>query len=235
VQPAVSVVVPVYRNESTLAELHQRLRRAMGAHADACEYIYVNDASPDRSFARLLALKRSDPAIRIVRLNQNRGQSLALLRGLEVARGAVIALLDADLQDPPESVPSLLAALAADQKLDVVFGGRRGQYEDRLRLLSSWLHKRLLYLLSRRRLPADAGLFLVMRAAVRDRLLRQPYGDGSYLLSAIAATDARCISVPVLRQSNREGTSGYTPRTRIAVGLRSLRAMLQLRKTRRSV
>ena len=96
------------------------------------------------------------------------GQHAAVLAGLARARGSWAAVLDGDLQDPPEVIPQLLAA-GREQGVSVIFAGRRGRYESRARLLTSVLYKRTLSLLVG--VPRDAGIFVVLERPVVDRLL----------------------------------------------------------------
>src|SRR5439155_18061266 len=98
-------------------------------------------------------------------LAENVGQNSAVLAGLAHARGAAVAVMDGDLQDPPEAVPVLLAALERDGA-DAVFAARRGRYETRLRLATGRVLKRALWVLTAGRMPPDAGLFLVLQRTV---------------------------------------------------------------------
>ena len=150
----VSVVVPVYGNAETVGPLQARLRAVLDRAALAHETVFVDDASPDGSLAALRALAERDPAVRVLALPRNRGQHRAVLAGLRLARGRHVAIMDADLQDPPEALPALLAR--ARDGYDAVFAGRRGHYESRGRLLTSRVFKWLLHAATG--LPADAGM-----------------------------------------------------------------------------
>lgn len=108
-RPDVSVVVPVFNEEAALAELVARVTRTAEAAAWSWELICVLDGCTDRSAAVLA--EAACPSLRVVTLDRNRGQHVALFAGLEAARGAVVAMLDADLQNPPEELPALVAAL----------------------------------------------------------------------------------------------------------------------------
>lgn len=109
---AVSVVIPVYRSAPLLPELVERLTRTLDAHTRSWEIVFVDDASPDQSFEVLLRLRAGDPRLRLIQLARNHGQQHAVLCGLNYARGAAVVTMDDDLQNPPEEVPKLLAALA---------------------------------------------------------------------------------------------------------------------------
>jgi glycosyltransferase involved in cell wall biosynthesis len=115
-----SVVVPTYRSGSVLAELLDRLRATL-VGVDY-EVVIINDASPDDTWERLEALAPHHPELVAVDLLANRGQALATLCGVAHARGDLVATMDDDLQHPPEELPRLLEALAANRRWDAVVG-----------------------------------------------------------------------------------------------------------------
>jgi glycosyltransferase involved in cell wall biosynthesis len=208
----VSVVVPVYRNAATLEALCARLAAGLPA---GHEILLVDDGCPAGSAAVIARL--AGDRIRGLRHDVNRGQNAAVLTGLAAARGEEIVVLDADLQDPPEAVPQLLEELARGGAA-AVFGGRRGAYESLLRRAGSRAFKRLLWLASGRALPADAGLFLAMDRAMRERVLAA--GPDAYVLAAMGRSGLPMRSVPVKRA--RGGASGYRGRDRLRLAARAL-------------
>ena len=116
----VSVVIPVYNEEESLPELLRRTRAACAQLTQACEIILIDDGSRDAS-AQLMQAAAEEPQSQVVAviLNRNYGQHSAIMAGFEQARGDLIITLDADLQNPPEEIPKLVAA--AEQGYDVVF------------------------------------------------------------------------------------------------------------------
>jgi undecaprenyl-phosphate 4-deoxy-4-formamido-L-arabinose transferase len=144
--PAVSVIIPVYNEEEGLQALFDRLYPVMDALGEPCEIVFVNDGSRDRS-AQILAdqYRRRPDVTRVVLFNGNFGQHMAILAGFEQSRGQIAITLDADLQNPPEEIPRLVAAIRAGH--DYV-GTIRRQREDTLfRRVSSramnWLRERI--------------------------------------------------------------------------------------------
>jgi undecaprenyl-phosphate 4-deoxy-4-formamido-L-arabinose transferase len=126
--PDLSVVVPVYNEEAGLPALFERLYPALDALGAAYEVIFVNDGSRDRSAALLREqFQRRPDVTRVVLFNANYGQHMAIIAGFERCRGARVVTLDADLQNPPEEIGKLLAAMDAGH--DYV-GGVRRQRED---------------------------------------------------------------------------------------------------------
>ncbi len=113
-EPQISIVVPVYKNADTLYELHRRLVAAVGQVSDGYEILFVDDACPCGSLAVLRSLAQEDPRVGVLALASNMGQNQAVLTGLAYARGRVAVVLDADLQDPPEAIPTLLSNLGGD-------------------------------------------------------------------------------------------------------------------------
>ena len=120
-----SVVVPVYNEESGLAELHRRLGAALDALDCTSEIIYVNDGSRDRSAEMLQALADQDPRTVALDLSRNFGKELAVSAGIDFARGEALVVLDADLQDPPELIASMVAQWR--QGFDCVLMRRRSR------------------------------------------------------------------------------------------------------------
>jgi len=115
----VSVVVTLLNEERSVDELHRRIAAALGG--GDWEAIYVDDGSTDGTFARLRALHERDPRVRVVRFKRNYGQHPAMHAGLARARGERIVTMDGDLQNEPEDIPKLLAAL---ERADVASGRR---------------------------------------------------------------------------------------------------------------
>ncbi len=214
--PAVSVVVPVYRNAETLRELHRRVTEALAGHTH--ELVFVDDGCDAGSGAVLRELADADANVDIVELGTNGGQHAAVLAGLERARGEWMVVLDADLQDPPEAIPELLAA--RESGADAVFAGRRGNYESRFRLLTGRGYRRLLALLTG--VPADAGIFVAVSRPMRDRLLelqREAPNRRPSVVAMIGCAGLPVASVPVARAARAVGESEYSGAKRLRVAL----------------
>jgi undecaprenyl-phosphate 4-deoxy-4-formamido-L-arabinose transferase len=112
VAPEVSVVIPVYNEEAGLAALFARLYPALDALGTRYEVIFINDGSRDKSAALLAEQFRVRPdTTRVILLNGNYGQHMAILAGFEQSRGDIVITLDADLQNPPEEIGKLVAKM----------------------------------------------------------------------------------------------------------------------------
>jgi undecaprenyl-phosphate 4-deoxy-4-formamido-L-arabinose transferase len=127
--PDISIIIPVYNEEECLPELLQRMNAVMEGMGRSYETIYVNDGSRDGSLQLLKAASAANPSLKILDFNRNYGQHSAVFAGFEAARGEIIVTLDADLQNPPEEIPRLVAKM--DEGYDVV-GSVRQQRQDSL-------------------------------------------------------------------------------------------------------
>ncbi|GAA4858396.1 glycosyltransferase family 2 protein [Kitasatospora terrestris] len=162
-----SVVVPMFNEQDALAALVARLRPALDGIGEPYEVVAVDDGSTDKTPELLHDLRAGWPELRMVRLRRNCGHQAALTAGLELAVGAYVASIDADLQDPPEKVAEMLA-LARAERLDIVYGVREDRSTDsgfkrRTAGAYYWLIRRLVG----RQVPAQAGDFrLLSREAV---------------------------------------------------------------------
>ena len=220
--PELTVVVPVFGNAKRIPELSARLERAVRHRS--YELLLVDDASPDHARTVIRKLAEQNPRVCGIVLAENVGQNNAVLAGLAHARGSAVAVMDGDLQDPPEAVPVLLAALERE-RADAVFAARRGQYESRLRLATGRLLKRALWLLTVGRVPPDAGLFLVVQRAVAERVLAAA-GSDPYVLVLVAYAARSVTTIPVER--GRGSASSYTGAMRVQLARRALAAALRL-------
>ncbi len=145
----VSIVVPVYHNAASLADLLAAFQDlARRNDQDQFEFIFVDDGSGDNSFAVLEALAHQEPRLRVVKLARNFGSNAALLAGLDHARGDAVAAIAADLQDPPELIQDMLTCWRGGRK--VVLAARQGRDDS---LFTAWLAKRFYSLFRRFALP----------------------------------------------------------------------------------
>ena len=222
----VSVVLPVYRNRETLAELHSRLSATLAVAAPRYELVFVNDACPEGSAAVLADLAARDPRVRTVSLTRNVGQQRAAWLGLLATRGAWAVVMDADLQDPPEAVPDLLSA--ATPGVDAVLAAWTGRYEGRGRLATSRAFKILREKLTG--YPRDAGMFLALRRPLVDEILRHDVPH-PFLPSLVGLSGRRFITVPVERLARPRGASAYTG---AALLVRALREIVFICRRRRA-
>ena len=160
----ISVVIPAFNEEQGLAELYRRVVGAARDWNEDCELILVDDGSRDRTLETCERLAAQDPRLKVISLSRNFGHQVAVSAGLAHARGDIVAVMDADLQDPPEELLPFLQKLR--EGFDVVYAIRTKRKEGPFKRISYHVYYRLLRRLATLDIPLDAGDFCVMRAEV---------------------------------------------------------------------
>jgi dolichol-phosphate mannosyltransferase len=167
-------VVPIFNEEGVLPLLAQRLRRVLDGFGETYEVVAVDDGSNDASPAVLAGLRRDWPQLRVVRLRRNSGHQAALTAGLFRARGEYVASIDADLQDPPETIAEMVR-LARSEGLDIVYGVRNDRSTDTpFKRWTAGLYYRLVRRLAGNNIPAHAGDFRLLSRATVEALRELP-------------------------------------------------------------
>src|SRR6267143_300269 len=186
----VSVVVPVCNEESNVPPFRERLTAALAGHDFEC--IFVDDGSTDATPALVRDIAREDPRVKLVSLSRNFGHQAAIFAGLTFARGACVAVLDGDLQDPPELIPEMVRPGA--KGADVVYGVHTSRKEGWLKRTAAAIFYRLQTRVTRTKMPLDSGDFAVMSRRVVDLIVsigeRHPYVRG--LRSWVGFRQVRC-------------------------------------------
>ncbi len=203
----ISVVVPVYRSEDNLDALVAELSAALAEAAIEHELILVNDGSPDGSWAVVERLVAAHPHVRGLDLLRNYGQHNALLCGIRAARHDVVVTMDDDLQNPPDQIPLLLAAL--DEGADVVYGPPKNEKHSLFRRLASQVTKLVLQRAMGAETARSISAFRAFRTRARDAFATYhgPYVNIDVLLTWGAR---RFATVPVRQDPRRSGASNYT-------------------------
>ena len=156
-----SVVTPCYNEEEVFPELRKRLNAVLSSLGIQYEIIFVDDGSKDRTWELLQEAQSQDPHVKAVRLSRNFGHQLAITCGLDQAKGEVILILDADLQDPPELLPEMLEKWR--DGFDVVYGKRRKRHgESVLKRLFAFAFYRTFAKVTGFEMPRDTGDFRLM-------------------------------------------------------------------------
>jgi len=172
-----SIVIPCFNEEAVLRETHGRIAALIAnLRQDDHEIIYVDDGSTDATHSILASLRGESKNVRTIRFARNFGHQMAVTAGLENARGDVVVVVDADLQDPPEVIVEMLAKWR--EGYQVVYGVRRKRPgETRFKIWTAKVFYRVINLLSETPIPAEAGDFRLLDRQVVDTLLRMPERD----------------------------------------------------------
>jgi glycosyltransferase involved in cell wall biosynthesis len=173
--PALSIVVPCFNEEGCLDALHGRVSAAaIKSVGDDHEIVLVNDGSNDRSWEIMRQLAARDAHVVAINLSRNHGHQLALTAGLDLCRGAMILIIDADLQDPPELLPEMMQVMRSDGA-DVVYGVRKSRRGDTaFKRATAHGFYRLLSRATEVDIPLDTGDFRLMSRRALDALLAMP-------------------------------------------------------------
>jgi glycosyltransferase involved in cell wall biosynthesis len=205
----ISIVIPVYRSEQTLMPLMERLHNVLLGQKRIFEVIFVDDGSPDSSWKVLQAIKAkySSAKVKIVRLLKNSGQHNAILCGLTLVQGDIIVTMDDDLQNPPEEIPKLLAAVEAG--FDLAIGAYEEKRDMKLRNIGGSCVDSLLRTIFK--LPKDFQLtsFRAMRKTVVDHVVAM----GSvfpYITAMLLSHAGNYTNVFVRHDPRTVGVSNYT-------------------------
>ncbi|MBV8614159.1 MAG: glycosyltransferase family 2 protein [Acetobacteraceae bacterium] len=206
-RPTFSVVVPLFNEQAGLAEFHRRLAAVMDK-LGSWEVVYVNDGSTDATLALAQALRRGEPRVAIVSLSRNFGKEIATTAGLDHARGEAVIVVDADLQDPPELIPALVAGWR--EGFDTVYAQRSARAGDSLlRRLTAALFYRVLGRLAEVDIPPDVGDFRLMSRRVVDAVLRMREHHRC-MKGLFAWVGYPVKAVPYARAPRHAGRSGWT-------------------------
>lgn len=207
-KPELSVVIPVYNEESGLAKLFERLYPALDALGIRYEIIYVNDGSRDRSAAILAEQYRLRPDVtRVVLFNGNYGQHMAIMAGFEATRGEIIVTLDADLQNPPEEIGNLVAKMR--EGYDYVGSIRRQRQDSAWRTIASKAMNRLREKITRIKMTDQGNMLRAYSRNVID--LVNQCREVNTFVPALAYTFARKPTEIIVEHEERSaGESKYS-------------------------
>ncbi len=206
---ALSIVVPCFDEEACLPVLHQRLSAtARAAVGEDYEIVLVNDGSRDGSWAIMEQLAGADPHLVAVNLSRNHGHQLALTAGLDICRGDNVLIIDADLQDPPELLPEMIATMEREGA-DVVYGVRKSRAgETTFKRATAHGFYRLLSRATEVDIPVDAGDFRLMSRRALDALLAMPE-QARFIRGMVAWIGFKQVALPYDRQQRHAGETKY--------------------------
>lgn len=163
----ISIVVPMYFEEEVAQECYNRLKSVMLQNVINYEFIFVNDGSTDRTIEILKAISAKDSCAKIIDFTRNFGHQMAVTAGIDMAKGDAIVIIDADLQDPPEVIPELIAKW--EEGYEVVYAKRKQRDgETWFKLVTAKYFYRFLNYMSDIDIPKDTGDFRIIDRKVAD-------------------------------------------------------------------
>jgi dolichol-phosphate mannosyltransferase len=218
--PKYSLIIPIYNEEETIPELYRRVSDVMDSLDDSVELILINDGSRDRSLNLMRELQERDARVCYISFARNFGHQAAVTAGLNFARGQVIVVLDADLQDPPELIPKMIESWQAGYH--VVYAQRtKRKKESWFKRLTAYVFYRLLRRLADVDIPADTGDFCLMDRQVVDVLNSMPERN-RYIRGLRAWIGFRQTAVKFERDPRFAGEVKYTFKKSLALAVNSL-------------
>jgi undecaprenyl-phosphate 4-deoxy-4-formamido-L-arabinose transferase len=212
--PEISVVIPVYNEEENLRELGERLIRTLTGMGRAFEIIFVDDGSTDHSWEILTELCHPSGQrypdrvqVRALQFQRNFGQHQAIFAGFQAARGQVMVTLDADLQNPPEEIPRLVAKL--EEGYDTVGGWREDRQDSLFRRLPSQLVNYLMSRVTGVKLRDYGCMLRAYRREVIDSI-NQCQESSSFIPALANLFSHRVAEIPVGHAERERGQSKYS-------------------------
>lgn len=218
----VAILVPVYGNAATVAELAAQIADALAQDYPDYLLVFVVDASPDDSWQIIRQLAQRDTRICGILLKRNQGQHRALMAGLRQIQARWVAVMDADLQDPPALLPALLDECARQGA--TVFAARCGRYQSMGRMMTSRLFK--YFLRQWIGLPVNVGCYFVVPESVVAKMRCAGIKQVQLVVMAWLFSPA-CSAVPYARRARDKGRSAYSSGARFRTALRSVACVRQ--------
>jgi polyisoprenyl-phosphate glycosyltransferase len=202
-----SIVIPAYNEQDNVERLYTRLCEVIDQLDVECELIFSVDPCTDRTEELILALRRRDSRVKMLRFSRRFGQPMATIAGLEAARGDAVVVIDCDLQDPPELIPQLLAR--SREGYDVVYAQRRTRAGETLpKRIVAALGYKVIKRISDVEIPPNTGDFRLMSRRVVNNVVALQESHG-FLRGLVGLVGFRQTSVVYDRDPRAAGTSKY--------------------------
>lgn len=216
-----SVVVPMYNEELVISMFLERLRPVLDGLETSYEVVCVDDGSRDETAPMVLDAIGGWPELRLVRLLRNTGHQAALTAGFDAARGDYVVTIDADLQDPPETIAEMLE-VARSAKVDVVYGVRRDRSKDSwFKRTTSELYYRMMRRVAGDQVPHNAGDFRLVSRRVVEAIGQLPQQGRVHRL-VIPWFGFPSAEVTFVRDARAAGTTKYPFSKMVALAFDSI-------------
>lgn len=204
--PLISIVLPVYNEEEVLDEFFLRLKTVISNLNYEWEIIFVDDGSKDASWKKILSFCEKEAIFKGIRFSRNFGHQIAISAGIEFAKGDSVVIMDTDLQDLPELIPTLIEKW--EEGYEVVYAIRKGRKDNLFKRTTAYFFYRILNLISEQPIPQDTGDFRLLDRAAVDALKRLKEKN-RYMRGLTSWIGFSHIGIPFQREERRKGKSGY--------------------------
>lgn len=202
-----TIIIPVYNEEGNIGLLHERLTKVMQQLQVSYELLFINDGSRDNSMLLVRELASRQPEVKYIDFSRNFGHQIAVSAGLDSSKGKAVAIIDADLQDPPELIINMYHKM--QEGYEVVYARRRTRKGESLfKLWTAKLFYRLLTRITSIPIPVDTGDFRIIDRKIVNILNSMPEKE-KYLRGQISWIGFRQTYIEYDRQERHSGTTGY--------------------------
>jgi dolichol-phosphate mannosyltransferase len=217
--PVLSVVVPLFNEQETIPELHDRLAETLSSLGIPHEILLVNDGSRDATPELIRGLQQADKNVAAIHLSRNFGHQAAVSAGIDHARGNAVIVMDGDLQDPPEVLPLFVARWR--EGFEVVYAIRQDRKEGLFKRLGYHLFYRILGAISEIDIPLDSGDFCLMDRRVVEVIKHLPE-KMRFIRGLRSFVGFRQVGVAYERAARQAGVPKYTLRRLVGLGIDGL-------------
>lgn len=207
-KPYISVVIPVYNEEGNLEKLYERLAKVLDDMHKPFEIVFINDGSKDKSIKILEDFHQRRPEqIKVIDFKGNFGQHMAVMAGFELAKGDVVVTLDADLQNPPEEIPKLIALI--EQGYDLVSGVRKMRKDSLFRTYSSLIKRKIVAKITKIKMSDDGCMLRAYSRNIVD-IMKETEESAVYIPALAYSYSTNPTEVDVEHEERGAGKSKYS-------------------------
>lgn len=203
-----SIIIPIYNEELNIPNLYSRLKPVVDKFNISYELVFVNDGSKDKSIKLIIDLSKTDKSIKYIDFSRNFGHQIAVSAGIDLCKGKAIAIIDADLQDPPELIEIMYRKLL--EGYENVYAKRRSRKDKNVIKKAAYkVFYRILAKISHVDIPLDTGDYRIMSRKMADVIKNMPERN-KFLRGQIAWAGFKQTFVEYDREERAAGEPGYT-------------------------
>lgn len=203
-----SIIIPIYNEEGNIHLLYERVSKVAAGITNDYELVFINDGSRDQSLPIIISLAANDSHVKYINFSRNFGHQIAVTAGIDHCTGEAVAIIDADLQDPPELIVDLYNKMK--EGYQVVYARRRSRSgESFMKKFTAKMFYRILAKITAIKIPVDTGDFRIMHRKIIDVLKQMPEQQ-KYLRGQIAWAGFNQTYILYDRDERHAGSTGYT-------------------------